>query len=1050
MSSPTNACRAFLQRTIAAGALALSFAGSVFAQGSDSCATPQAVSGSGTFAFNGTAAASGVDAVQCASSTGDVWFSWTAPSTYAVTIATCGGTTGDTVLSVWQAASCPSGSAIACSDDGCSSQSTVTFVATSGTTYLIQISLWSSSSTGPGGSGNFTISAPPLAGPQFKLLNTVDLTSTSVATNPQFIGTAPSAVAWENGDLIVAGFNAGATAAPTAITRVSNVLTASPTFGTAFGAIAATPSQRGYSGLASDAGKIAASHDFGSNQLSAWRLYNADGTLAWSTTESNRGMGGTDFNPGFGGVDSGVSFLAQGSGRLRLVNTATGAFTYTSATGAIVTITPGTATGWRDMVFDPATGDLYTRMNNDVGKHVRSGGNAFSSSTRLVDLTDATAIAGQNIEFLNTAGGNFVLYNDRTSSATGQTFASRIKMATTSGASVAPVFGPTPCFSPANATGYYDFSWDAANGRLAVLDFFNRRVYVFEYCSGDADFDGIADCLDTGPCNETCATAANLPLGAAGLSGDNTLAVNELGAAACAPMSGDAWYSVTTAALGNLTVDTVGSALDTVLEVYSSCGGTLLGCNDDIGGGVVQSSVTANLLPAGTYLVRVGGYAPNTGTYTVRATFTLAGDVCTDAVPVAVPSTTSGTTIGANAETGLPTVAGPGNQEGGSNFTVTAPGVWYRVNVATTQTVYADTLATTGTFDSKLHVYTGTCGALVGVTCNDDIVGSAGGFRSKVAWVAVAGQDYWVLVSAFGTGTGNYVLTLRGDATPANDDCINPQALATTTGSVSGTNVGATGEIYTLSSVQLASCATTYTYWDTWYSFTPPAGCNANYTFSTCGSYDTIVSVYLACPSGAVSNQVTGACNDNGPAGCTPGSSVTVALTGGTSYLVRVATAGAQSTATGGGQAYTLAWTTPDTDADGTVDCLDGCPADPLKTAPGICGCGVADTDTDADGTADCNDGCPNDPLKTAPGQCGCGVADTDTDSDGTADCNDGCPNDPLKTAPGACGCGVADTDTDLDGTADCNDLCPNDALKTAPGICGCGVADTDTDGDGT
>jgi len=54
----------------------------------------------------------------------------------------------------------------------------------------------------------------------------------------------------------------------------------------------------------------------------------------------------------------------------------------------------------------------------------------------------------------------------------------------------------------------------------------------------------------------------------------------------------------------------------------------------------------------------------------------------------------------------------------------------------------------------------------------------------------------------------------------------------------------------------------------------------------------------------------------------------------------------------------------------------DGCPSDPNKTAPGICGCGVADTDTDRDGTADCKDSCKSDPKKTAPGQCGCGVVE--------------------------------------------------------------------------
>jgi hypothetical protein len=139
-----------------------------------------------------------------------------------------------------------------------------------------------------------------------------------------------------------------------------------------------------------------------------------------------------------------------------------------------------------------------------------------------------------------------------------------------------------------------------------------------------------------------------------------------------------------------------------------------------------------------------------------------------------------------------------------------------------------------------------------------------------------------------------------------------------------------------------------------------------------------------------------------------------------------------------------------DTDGDGTPDCADGCPLDPNKIAPGVCGCGISDVDTDGDGTPDCHDGCPNDANKTAPGVCGCGVSDVDTDGDGTPDCHDGCPNDPMKVAAGVCGCGLSDVDSDGDGTPDCHDGCPNDAKKIAPGVCGCGVADTDADGDGT
>ncbi len=110
-----------------------------------------------------------------------------------------------------------------------------------------------------------------------------------------------------------------------------------------------------------------------------------------------------------------------------------------------------------------------------------------------------------------------------------------------------------------------------------------------------------------------------------------------------------------------------------------------------------------------------------------------------------------------------------------------------------------------------------------------------------------------------------------------------------------------------------------------------------------------------------------------------------------------------------------------DSDGDGTPDCLDLCPNDGTKNAPGQCGCGVAEKDTDNDGTADCKDACPNDPAKIATGQCGCGVEDKDSDADGTADCVDQCPFS-TKPSPGVCGCGVADTDANGNGNADCID----------------------------
>jgi hypothetical protein len=80
--------------------------------------------------------------------------------------------------------------------------------------------------------------------------------------------------------------------------------------------------------------------------------------------------------------------------------------------------------------------------------------------------------------------------------------------------------------------------------------------------------------------------------------------------------------------------------------------------------------------------------------------------------------------------------------------------------------------------------------------------------------------------------------------------------------------------------------------------------------------------------------------------------------TGGSSARTGGASAVAGSSAVGGSSA-----------TGGTASGTDLCPSDPNKTAPGTCGCGIADTDADSDGTADCNDICPSNPQITKPGK---------------------------------------------------------------------------------
>jgi uncharacterized membrane protein len=63
------------------------------------------------------------------------------------------------------------------------------------------------------------------------------------------------------------------------------------------------------------------------------------------------------------------------------------------------------------------------------------------------------------------------------------------------------------------------------------------------------------------------------------------------------------------------------------------------------------------------------------------------------------------------------------------------------------------------------------------------------------------------------------------------------------------------------------------------------------------------------------------------------------------------------------------------------------------------------DSDPDGDGSMGCEDGCPNDPAKFLPGVCGCGASDADADADSVPDCIDLCLRTQGKVPVNSCGC---------------------------------------------
>lgn len=134
--------------------------------GNDECTNPITVAGSPVTlqqnSNNATTGTAGQGNAACLAFgtrniNNDEWFVWFANATGVATLASCGGGTIDTKAAVWDGSTCPPTSIVACNDDACSTQSSMSFVVFAGNAYLIQLGMFPGANPG---TATWTLTGP--------------------------------------------------------------------------------------------------------------------------------------------------------------------------------------------------------------------------------------------------------------------------------------------------------------------------------------------------------------------------------------------------------------------------------------------------------------------------------------------------------------------------------------------------------------------------------------------------------------------------------------------------------------------------------------------------------------------------------------------------------------------------------------------------------------------------------------------------------------------------------------------------------------------------
>ncbi|PZD73395.1 Leukotoxin [Acaryochloris thomasi RCC1774] len=294
------------------------------------------------------------------------------------------------------------------------------------------------------------------------------------------------------------------------------------------------------------------------------------------------------------------------------------------------------------------------------------------------------------------------------------------------------------------------------------------------------------------------------------------------------------------------------------LAVFNSSG-TLLRSVNNAAAGESESIAGLQLLSPGAYYVRVTGSANNVQLYDLSIAVnasSASNDNFADRFVLAGENTaTTGSNIGFTGETGESSQSG------------VLHSAWWSWTASSTGQATLDTNGSN--FNTFLSVFTGS--SVNNLTTIGQNNNGGNGNQSQLSFTTVAGSTYQIAVDGVSSDQGNIALNLNF---ANNDSFANRLALSGQNTSVTGSNVGFTGEA--------GESAQSGTINSAWWSWT--AAATGEVTVDTNGSnFDTFLSVF----TGNAVNSLTSVGQDD-DGGTNLQSLLTFSATAGTTYHIAV------------------------------------------------------------------------------------------------------------------------------------------------------------------